>query len=176
MERFLYALLRRPVRFVFESLVHEGRDVRGIAKLPDGGSWRDTKSCWRNARWSALNGKLVQCGICAACMLRRMSVHAAGLVEDLGTYICADLSAPSLREAVHRDFRRMGPAFRELHAIAGTLHLVDIADMARMDSRGAVRLGSPALTSAALGISALETETRLVAMLETHDLRNGIVS
>jgi 7-cyano-7-deazaguanine synthase in queuosine biosynthesis len=167
MERFLNALLQRPVRFVFPRLWYtKGETLRAFADLPDSDSWRETKSCWRNARWSALNGKLIQCGVCAACMLRRMSVHAAGLDERPGTYICTDLSAESLEEAVHPDFRRMGRAFRE-YAIAGTLHLDHIADMAGADNRLEVRRHA-VLTSAALGLSAAEADARLASMLERH--------
>ncbi len=167
MERFLDALLQRPVRFVFPRLWYtKGETLRAFTDLPDSDSWRETKSCWRNARWGALNGKLMQCGVCAACMLRRMSVHAAGLEEHPGAYICTDLSAESLEEAVHPDFRRMGRAFRE-YAIAGTLHLDHIADMAGADNRPEVRRHA-VLTSAALGLSAAEADARLASMFERH--------
>jgi 7-cyano-7-deazaguanine synthase in queuosine biosynthesis len=106
MTRFLKALLGKTVKFSFPRLWHtKGETLREFSALPEGDSWRDTKSCWRNSRWSALNGKLVQCGICAACMLRRMSVHAAGLREEAGIYICTDLSASSLIDAIHPDSR-----------------------------------------------------------------------
>jgi hypothetical protein len=107
MTRFLKALLGKTVQFTFPRLWHtKGEILREFAALPEGDSRRDTKSCWRNSRWSALNGKLVQCGICAACMLRRMSAHAAGLDEEAGTYICTDLrlSASSFADAIHPDF------------------------------------------------------------------------
>ncbi len=167
MERFLNALLRRNVRFVFPRLwFTKGETLRTFTDMTHSDSWRDTKSCWRNSRWSSLNGKLVQCGICAACMLRRMSVHAAGLTEHPSTYICSNLSATSLEEAVHPNFRRMSPAFRE-YAIAGVLHLDHIADMAASANRPAVRRHA-VLTSAALGMSATETELLLASMLERH--------
>jgi hypothetical protein len=167
MERFLKALLGRPVHFVFPRLWHtKGETLRAFVALPHGGSWRDTKSCWRNSQWSALNGKLRQCGICAACMLRRMSVHAAGLTEELGIYICTDLTAASLDEAIHPDFTRRSDAYGQ-YAIAGALHLDHLADMAGADARPAVRRHA-ALTAAALGISAGEAEENLAGMLERH--------
>jgi 7-cyano-7-deazaguanine synthase in queuosine biosynthesis len=167
MTRFLKALLGKAVRFTFPRLWHtKGETLREFAALPEGDSWRDTKSCWRNSRWSALNGKLVQCGICAACMLRRMSVHAAGLDEEAGTYICTDLSASSLADAIHPDFTRNSPAFEE-YAIAGTLHLDHMADMASGDARSAVQRHA-VLTGMALGISAPAAEEKLVGMFERH--------
>lgn len=167
MERLLQALLRRPVRFTFPRLWHtKGETLREYTALPGSGDWRDTKSCWRSARWSALNGKLVQCGICAACMLRRMSIHAAGLTDDPRNYICGDLSAPTLDQAIHKDFTRRSAAFRE-YAIAGTLHLDHLAEMAVPENRLAVERHA-ALTGTALGIAAADTEARLAGALQRH--------
>ena len=164
---FLKALLGKDLRFSFPRLWHtKGETLREFAPLPDGDSWRHTKSCWRNSRWSALNGTLIQCGVCAACMLRRMSVHAAGLSEEPGTYVCTDLSARSLDEAIHPDFKRKSPAF-EQYAIAGALHLDHMADMASTDARSSVRRHA-VLTGMALGISGSKTEASLVSMFERH--------
>ena len=167
MSRFLKALLGKTIGFSFPRLWHtKGETLSEFAALPEGGSWRDTKSCWRNSRWSALKGRLVQCGICAACMLRRLSVHAAGLHEEAGVYVCTDLRAPSLVDAIHPDFTRNSPAFEE-YAIAGTLHLDHMADMARDDARSTVRRHA-ILTGMALGVSASAAEEKLARMLERH--------
>lgn len=167
MARFLKALLGKTAKFSFPRLWHtKGETLKEFAALPEGDSWRDTKSCWRNSRWSALNGKLIQCGICAACMLRRMSVHAAGLQEEAGIYICTDLSARSLADAIHPDFTRNSPAFEE-YAIAGTLHLDHMADMASDDARSAVGRHA-VLTGMALGISGQIAEEKLVGVFERH--------
>jgi 7-cyano-7-deazaguanine synthase in queuosine biosynthesis len=167
MARFLRALLGHTVEFKFPRLWNtKGETLREFAALPEGDSWKDTKSCWRDSRWSPLNGRKLQCGVCAACMLRRMSVHAAALFEEPGTYICEDLSAPSFSEAVHPDFQRKSAAF-EQYAIAGTLHLDHMADMADDDARPTVRRHA-ALTGMALGLPARDSEEQLVGMLERH--------
>ncbi|MCR6734079.1 MAG: 7-cyano-7-deazaguanine synthase [Afipia sp.] len=175
MTRFLKALLGKTFRFTFPRLWHtKGETLKEFAALTEAGSWRDTKSCWRDSRWSSLNGKLLQCGVCAACMLRRMSVHAAGLDEKAGTYICTNLSAPSFADAIHPDFTRKSPAF-ERYAIAGTLHLDHMADMATDDARSAVQRHA-LLTGMALGISAPVAEEKLVRMFERHAAEwNGFV-
>ncbi len=168
MARFLEALLSKPVRFEFPRLWStKGETLREYAALSNDDSWRTTRSCWRNSRWSAVNGKLLQCGICAACMLRRMSVHAAGLVEPRDTYICSDLSASSLKEAIHPDFTRDSPAF-EQYAIAGTLHLDHMADMTSSDARTAVRRHA-VLTAAALSMPATQAEENLLGILQRHE-------
>lgn len=167
MEKFLKALMRRPFKFAFPRLWHtKGETLREFTSLPDSDTWRDTKSCWRGAQWSALNGKLLQCGICAACMLRRMSVHAAGLSETGESYICHDLGAPALEASLQDGFRRMSPAFRE-YAIAGTLHLDHLADMAEEDNHSAVARHA-ALTATALDIAPAIAEERLREMLKRH--------
>lgn len=176
MARFLKALLGHAVEFKFPRLWNtKGETLREFAALPEGDSWKDTKSCWRDSRWTPLNGKKLQCGVCAACMLRRMSVHAAGLSEEPGTYICEDLGAPSLSEAIPADFRRKSAAFGQ-YAIAGTLHLDHMADMAEEDARPAVRRHA-VLTGMALGLAAKDSEEKLVGMLERHAAEwNGFVN
>jgi hypothetical protein len=167
LERFLAALLKKPVHFVFPRLWYtKGQTLHEFSSMPGSESWRTTKSCWRSSRWSALNGKLLQCGVCAACMLRRMSVHAAGLTEEAGTYICTYLNASSLGDAIHPDFTRQSPAF-EQYAIAGALHLDHMADMAGEDARSTVRRHA-ALTGMALGLPAKEAEENLIGMLQQH--------
>lgn len=167
MARFLAALLKHPVDFVFPRLWHtKGETLREFAALPDSDTWRITRSCWRDVRWSALDHKHLQCGICAACMLRRMSVHAAGLREEAGIYICTNLSAPTLDAAIHPAFTRSSRAF-EQYAIAGTLHLDHMADMASADARPAVQRHAT-LTGMALGIPASVAEEKIVSMLERH--------
>ncbi|WP_374308970.1 7-cyano-7-deazaguanine synthase [Methylocella sp.] len=173
MERFLAALFARPFQFSAPRLWHtKGETLKAYAALPGGEAWRDTKSCWRGAQWSALNGKLTQCGICAACMLRRMSVHAAGLQEPEGTYVCDDLTAGTLDAAVHKDFRRVNRAFRE-YAIAGTLHLDHLADMAAAGNRGAVERHA-IITAPSLGMTANEVEALLGGVLERHATEWGL--
>lgn len=167
MGKFLKALLQRPVKFAFPQLWHtKGETLREFTALPDSDTWRDTKSCWRSAQWSALNGKLLQCGICAACMLRRMSIHAAGLSETGESYICRDLGAPTLEASLQGGFRRMSRAFRE-YAIAGTLHLDHLADMAKEDNHSTV-VRHATLTATALDIAPATAENRLLDMLQRH--------
>jgi 7-cyano-7-deazaguanine synthase in queuosine biosynthesis len=82
MERFVVALFRRPVQYVFPRIWHtKGETLRDSVALTGATDWKRTKSCWRDNRWSSIFKQRRQCGVCAACMLRRLSVHAAGLVK-----------------------------------------------------------------------------------------------
>ena len=84
-------------------------------------SWNTTWSCWQQNRHSSVAGRKRQCGVCAACFLRRLSVHAAGLEEVPETYVWENLSARSFEAGAASAFSRITTAHRE-YAIAGALH------------------------------------------------------
>jgi 7-cyano-7-deazaguanine synthase in queuosine biosynthesis len=167
MERFVNQLFGTTLRFVFPRLWHtKGETLREFVSTSDESDWESTRSCWRGNRWASVNGKLRQCGVCAACMLRRLSVHAAGLMEVPDTYVCTDMSAGTLREALDPDFTRQTPALRE-YAIAGVLHMDHLADMADEDAKPLVTRHAALLTSV-LGLTQADAETRLGALLRKH--------
>ncbi|WP_372923048.1 7-cyano-7-deazaguanine synthase [Roseovarius sp.] len=167
MERYFRTLFGRDIRFRFPRLWHtKGQTLREYATLPEGHDWWDTRSCWRGSRWLSIAGEWRQCGVCAACMLRRMSVHAAGLCEPPDLYAAIDLTAPNLAAAVDQRFRHAEGAFAE-YAHAGFLHLDHLADMAEGAGRPEVRVHA-AQVGLALGASVDETETHLRALLEQH--------
>ena len=167
MERFLNALLHKEVKHVFPRIWNtKGETLRAYLAIDDSDAWRSTRSCWRNSQWSAINGKLRQCGVCAACMLRRVSVHAAGRTESRDTYVCADMTAATLEAAVDPGFTRMNRAYRE-YAVAGILHMDHLADMANADARSQVRRHA-ALMAPALDLLPEDAEERLAALLNRH--------
>jgi hypothetical protein len=169
MERFLEALLRTPVRFEFPRIWNtKGETLREFVDLGTGSAWRSTRSCWRNSQWVSLDGRRRQCGACAACMLRRLSVHAAGLTEDPDVYICKDMNAASVCEAVDPRFTHCNAAF-EQYALGGVLHLDDLAAMARSDEQVAIRRHA-VLLAPAMYLSADGVERNLSLLLARHAL------
>jgi len=167
MEQFLNALLGTQLRFVFPRLWNtKGETLREFLALPGERHWENTRSCWRNNQWSSVNGKLRQCGVCAACILRRVSVHAAGLTEAPDTYVATDMSANMLEEAIDKDFTRQTKAFRE-YAIAGVLYMDHLADMAEPDAAPLVKRHA-ALLASVLRLSPEETEERFRGLLRKH--------
>lgn len=128
MERFLAALFRHRIRFDFPQLWHTKGETlsRFVKKCDDGHAWANTWSCWRQNRQVSVEHKKRQCGICAACMLRRLSVHAAGLTESPQLYVWENLSAPTFVAGAAPKFRHDGRGNFE-YAIAGTLHLDHLA-------------------------------------------------
>ena len=99
-------------------------------------------------------------------MLRRMSIHAAGLFDDNSAYVCSNLSAVSFDEGVQDGFTQMNRAFRE-YAIAGTQHLDHMADLILPAHRPVLRRHS-VLVGRALDQPATEVEALLVGMFERH--------
>jgi 7-cyano-7-deazaguanine synthase in queuosine biosynthesis len=88
------------IKLVFEhpSLwLTKGQTLLSLAGVNDDDAWSRTRSCARDARQLHFNGSLLQCGVCASCLLRRQSLHAAGLHEIGDTYLWQDLAASSLQ-------------------------------------------------------------------------------
>ena len=167
MQRFISALLGTQLRFVFPRLWStKGETLREYISVPGESDWQHTRSCWRSNRWSSVNGKLRQCGVCAACMLRRISVHAAGQIEEPDAYVATDMMARSLDEAIDKDFNRQNAAFRE-YAIAGVLHMQHLADMMESDSTPLVRRHAT-LLAPLVDLSPGDAEVRLSALLRKH--------
>ena len=167
MERFLNALLGHDACFSFPRIWStKGETLREFVALSREDSWSSTRSCWRNNQWSSVNGKLRQCGVCAACMLRRVSVHAAGLMESPDVYVCTDMTAPTLERAIDPAFTRRSAAFRE-YAIAGVLHMDHLAEMANPDAASLVKRHALFL-GPALGLEPPVAAERLTALLSRH--------
>jgi hypothetical protein len=172
MEAFLWALLRYRVTYEFPQLWQtKGETLARFAQECEEGptAWMSTWSCWQDNRTVSVKHKKRQCGICAACMLRRLSVHAAGLTEARSIYVWEDLAAPAFEAGAAAAFEKnkVTPAMRE-YAIAGTLHLDHLA--ALPDSRAnALALDlSVSQLSRACGLSEKVTRVRLERMLGQH--------
>ena len=171
METFFDALLGHRVRYVFPQLWNtKGETLRRFVDECGDESWSTTWSCWQQNRHVSVDGRKRQCGICAACMLRRMSVHAAGFSEPAGRYVWEDLSAPTLDAGAAASFgekRRITGALRE-YAIAGALHMDHLAELpdSKTQSRGldlaAFQLGS------AMQLPQSDARARLDRLLRQH--------
>ena len=130
-EAFLNALLGRRPTYRFPRIWStKGETLAAYVRLGQvSDRWWEGRSCWQQARQASVNGKLRQCGICAACLLRRLSVHAAGLEEPQNIYVWENLGAATFEEGAAVGFTRMTGALRD-YAIAGVLHLDHLAAMA----------------------------------------------
>jgi hypothetical protein len=124
MEKFIGALLGHRLRYRFPRLwMTKGETLREFIDNCGGeaANWTKTRSCWQQSRQASVLGVRRQCGICAACMLRRLSVHAAGLTEPQDTYVWETLKAVTFEEGAAKEFDLVTRALRE-YALAGVLH------------------------------------------------------
>ncbi len=177
MENFLSALLGHRPRYAFPQLWStKGETLRlFLENSPKDESWIGTRSCWQDPRHVSVEKKWRQCGVCAACMLRRMSVHAAGAKEPKTTYVWEDLSVERYEAGAARTFEKRQPkgAMHE-YAVAGTLHLEHLARLSRRLGEDDSELDLDIFRLAeALASSDLTAEekirTRLFRMLGAHE-------
>lgn len=170
MEKFLQALFGHSVRFDFPRLWStKGETLAAfVNECSDGSTWNKTRSCWQQTRHSSVAGKLRQCGICAACMLRRLSVHAAGLNEARETYIWEDLASPTFEKGAGSATEHITKSKRE-YAIAGVLHLDHLAGLQKSAmEKVAIDLAITEL-SRSRGVAVDATRSAMTRMLNQHE-------
>jgi hypothetical protein len=171
MEAFLTALLGTKARFEFPRLWQtKGETLRQFVDESGDGKWAATWSCWRQNRHVSVDGRRRQCGVCAACMLRRMSVHGAGLSEPAERYVWTDLSARTFEAgaaASYREKDKITRASRE-YAIAGALHLDHMASLPTdATARSALDLAAAQL-GLTLNLTRDSARSKLKRLLEQH--------
>ena len=165
MKAFLKALLRFEVQYDFPRLwFTKGETIADFMDLTEGDGWKDTRSCWRDSRSSSLEGSWRHCGVCAACMLRRLSLHEAGLSEPAGTYRWPNGGAPPFEPEGDRVFSKLTGAYRA-DAVAGTLHMRYLAELP--DDADLIR-GHAAMLSPVLELEVTDVERRIRRVFEKH--------
>ena len=128
MQRLIQSLYGGTVSFAFPRIWStKGQTLQAAAELAGAAKLAKTRSCWQQARQVGYDGRLRQCGVCAACMLRRMSMHAAGLPEEEDAYLYSDRAA-DLQSAGPIGFAPPTSAMQH-YAVAGILHLDHLAEM-----------------------------------------------
>lgn len=169
MERFVHAVLNHQIRYEQPRLWStKGQTLRAFlavsGKTED--DLRSARSCWQNRRIVNTDGGKKQCGLCAACLLRRLSMHAAGITEKPDTYVISDLGAQDVNGALSCVHRKVDQDIMTEYGSVGVRHLQQLADMADLpDSELRVHVWEIA---AATGADYNETLTNLKALLMTH--------
>jgi 7-cyano-7-deazaguanine synthase in queuosine biosynthesis len=98
---FLERALGRAIQFEHPHLWQtKGQTLERLRKEQLDADWWETRSCARDQRHVRLEGyPRIQCGICAACLLRRQSLRAAGLDAAREPYLWPNLKASRLQDA-----------------------------------------------------------------------------
>jgi 7-cyano-7-deazaguanine synthase in queuosine biosynthesis len=168
LEVFLHGLFGHRITFQFPRLWNtKGETLAEAAADHESPSPLDAWSCWQQSRQTSVNGRKRQCGICAACMLRRLSVHAAHLNEPSETYIWEDLGANTFENGAAAGFNKITEAMRE-YAIAGTLHLDHLAALAGISTDQRPIRRTAFLLARSRGLSESLAAVRLERLLKQH--------
>jgi hypothetical protein len=174
MSEFLDALLGHRVQFEFPRIwFTKGETLRAYVskKSKESANWSKTRSCWQDSRTVSVDRQRRQCGICAACMLRRLSVHAAGLVEPKENYVWEDLSSETFEASVAPTFdKRKITRSQQRYAIAGTLHLDHLAGLAQSAIHKPTIKSNASALAGALGLSEFEAQAKLARLLKQHEI------
>lgn len=167
-ERLFEALVGSTARYEYPRLWStKGETLAEAARLANPPTWDDTRSCWQQSRHASVDGRRRQCGICAACMLRRMSMFSAGLSEPADAYVWENLSAPIFEDGVADGFTSITGSMRE-HAIAGVLHMDHLADLATAPSAARAVRRIARETAEVMHEDPIEIEARLRSLLSRH--------
>ena len=169
-ERFIKALLEYTVDYDQPRLWNtKGETISAF--LEQSGkkeveSVANTRSCWQQ-RWNArIDGKLRQCGLCASCLLRRMSMHAAGVEEPVDAYTFWDLTKTRYEDARPRN-NHTGQSNTMLeYGSVGVRHLQQLANMA--EQAGADMRLHVFQIALAIGASEHDTNENLRKLLIQH--------
>ncbi len=168
MERFIRAVLGYRVRFEQPRLWStKGQTLRAFLGIV-GKSEQDltsTHSCWQTRRVVNVGGRK-QCGLCAACLLRRLSLHVAGVNEAPGTYVVSDLAASDAADALSVIPQKADRDIMVEYGSVGARHLQHLADMSGLPDDD-IRVHASQI-AAAIAESYEETLKKLRTMLVTH--------
>ncbi|MBB4798719.1 7-cyano-7-deazaguanine synthase in queuosine biosynthesis [Brevundimonas bullata] len=151
MERLFLALTGHEIRYDYPRLWHTKGETLAAAKAlstpPD--FVTRTRSCWQSSQQASVEGARRQCGICAACMLRRLSMFTAEIDEPADRYVWENLTVADFDAGAASAFQGHTHALRE-YGIAGVLHMDHLASLASPSAqtlafRRVVRLTADAL-------------------------------
>ena len=169
MERFIEALLGVGITYEQPHLWYtKGQTIAAYLANPDVKASQviGTRSCWQQRANVRVGGKLRQCGVCAVCQLRRMSLHTVGVEEPSETYTIADLKAERFADALPKRNSFRATATLYDYGYMGARHLHQLADFATEPD---VVLRPHVFELAeALGTSMDDVQTHLREMLCRH--------
>ena len=167
LSNFLANVFGRTIDFEHPHIWNtKGETLRELKSSGLEQDWWETKSCPRG-RKVCLDGKRVQCGVCASCLLRRQSLLAAALDERKDVYLWSNLSARTLSEAADSGARDTVPN-DECQARCGLYELATLGKL--LDTESGNRRVADAAAELAFHRNAPEEDIviKLRSMLIAH--------
>lgn len=169
MERFVEVALNHKVHFDQPRLwFTKGQTLNAFLEL-ENKSKQDligTRSCWQKRHIVNVDNAVRQCGLCAACILRRFSMHAAGLEEPSGTYVIEDLTVSNAYDAMSKVPDENDQKNMVEYGVVGVRHFKHLADMAKLKDEK-LRLHASEIAEAT-GLESEVVLTKLRTMLAAH--------
>ena len=130
---FINNLLGKEITFIHSALyLTKGQVLAELSRIkPNTSEWlTGYKSCSYDRRNTSKDHKAIHCGFCGNCLLRRVSVLAAGIEEDATPYLVTRLDAETFEEALAGSGReRNFKSFRDVahNAARSMQRLADVA-------------------------------------------------
>lgn len=131
-----------------------------------------TRSCWQKRHNVMFNGKTHQCGICGACLLRRMSLNSAGVEECSDTYTISKLSSKTYEDSLPDLTKVKISANLMERGIFATKQMQRLADLANGSTKAILEYAFEIYTAIATNSKEMSIETvinKLHGMLERHN-------
>lgn len=168
MEHLFAVLTGERIQYEYPRLWNtKGETLADASRLPAPPNFLATRSCWQSSQHVSVDGVRRQCGICAACLLRRTSMLAADLPEPTDTYVWENLGVADFQSGAAPNFRRHTPALQE-YGIAGVLFMDNLAALADPSDRPPQVRRVIRLTADALGEPEDAVATKIGDLLQRH--------
>ena len=172
MEKFIKAVLGHQVSYKQPRLWStKGETIKDFLSIQRPDKPYDdliaTRSCWQ-VLWNVfIGGKRKQCGLCPACLLRRMSMHTAGIEEPVeNIYFFFDLTAERYLDAMLKDNDVEPNESIIEYGVVGARRLQQLANMAKLPDEE-LRIYAFELAEATK-ISKEEALNKLRTLLQNH--------
>jgi 7-cyano-7-deazaguanine synthase in queuosine biosynthesis len=169
MERLFLTLTGHEIRYEYPRIwCTKGETLAAAKALPSPPDFvTRTRSCWQSSQQVSVDRTRRQCGVCAACILRRMSMFAADIQEPANRYVWENLAVDDFDTGAASTFQGHTPALRE-YGIAGVLHMDHLAALASPSAQTLSFKRVVRLTADALGEDEAEVSANTRDLLNRH--------
>lgn len=162
--RFLECMLGRTINFVYPRLWStKAETIRDALQRCPALEIEKSRSCWMKQNMASCGRKHLQCGLCAACLFRRMSFYHVGIAEPIGSYLFDDLEVSEPTQGLPETSRGLRALTN--YAWAGASLMSDFGRIARSDETLEIHA---ALLAPVLRCDAAVISSNLQSLIHRH--------